>query len=78
MFPILGGYGLYILFSLPALLLGLWAQLKVQSAFNKFSRIRSYVGLTGAQVARRMLDSNGLNDVRVEETHGFLSDHYDP
>jgi len=78
MFPIFGGYGLYLLFSLPALLLGLWAQLKVQSAFNKFSRIRSYVGLTGAQVARRMLDSNGLSDVRVEETHGFLSDHYDP
>lgn len=78
MFPIFGGYGLYLLFSLPALLLGLWAQLKVQSAFNKFSRIRSYVGLTGAQVARRMLDSNGLSEIRVEETHGFLSDHYDP
>lgn len=78
MFPIFGGYGLYLLFSLPALLLGLWAQLKVQSAFNKFSRIRSFVGLSGAQIARRMLDSNGLNEVRVEETHGFLSDHYDP
>ncbi len=74
----LGGYGLYLLFSLPALLLGLWAQAKVKSAFEKFSRVRSNVGLTGAEIARRMLDSNGLNAVRVEETQGFLSDHYDP
>ncbi len=78
MYPIFGGYGLYLLFSLPALLLGLWAQFKVQSAFNKYSRVRSYTGLTGAQIARRMLDSNGLNEVRIEETGGFLSDHYDP
>ena len=74
----LGGYGLYILFSLPALLLGFWAQMKVKSAFNKYSKIRSYVGLTGAEVARRMLNSHGLNNVEVEETRGFLSDHYDP
>ncbi len=73
-----GGYGLYILFSLPALLLGFWAQMKVKGAFNKYSRIRSYVGLTGAEVARRMLNANGLSNVQVEETHGFLSDHYDP
>jgi Zn-dependent membrane protease YugP len=73
-----GGYGLYILFSLPALLLGFWAQIKVKGAFKKYSQIRSYVGLTGAEVARRMLNSSGLNHVQVEETRGFLSDHYDP
>lgn len=79
MFPwMFGGYGLYLLFSLPALLLGLWAQFKVKSAFNKYSRVRTYLGLTGAEIARRILDQNGLRDVRVEETHGFLSDHYDP
>jgi len=79
MYPFMfGGYGLYILFSLPALLLGFWAQMKVQSAFNKFSRVRSAVGLTGAQIARRMLDSHGLNNVSVEQVNGFLSDHYDP
>ena len=72
------GYGLYLLFSLPALLLGLWAQFKVQSAFKKFSQVRTYVGLTGGEVARRILDYNGLNDIPVEETGGFLSDHYDP
>jgi Zn-dependent membrane protease YugP len=78
MIPVFGGYGLYLLFSLPALLLGLWAQMKVKSAINKYSRVRSYIGLTGSEVARRMLDSNGLNQVRVEQTQGFLSDHYDP
>lgn len=73
-----GGYGIYLLFSLPALLLGLWAQYKVKSAFERYSKVRSFTGLTGAEVARRMLNSNGLNNVAVEETQGFLSDHYDP
>lgn len=78
-FPMFGaGYGLYMLFSLPALLLGLWAQFKVQGAFKKYSQIRTSAGLTGAQVARRILDSNGLRNVAVEETGGMLSDHYDP
>lgn len=69
---------IYFIFALPALLLGLWAQFKVQSAFKKYSQVRSMVGLTGAQVARRMLDSNGLQNVEVEQVSGFLSDHYDP
>lgn len=73
-----GGYGLYLLFSLPALLLGMWAQFKVQGSFKKYSQVRSYTGLTGAEVARRMLNSYGLNNVEVEQTSGFLSDHYDP
>lgn len=77
-FPLFGGYGLYLLFSLPALILGMWAQAKVQGAFKKYSKIRTYTGLTGAEVARRMLDSNGLNNVKIEQTRGFLSDHYDP
>lgn len=73
-----GGYGLYILFSLPALLLGLWAQSRVRSAFNKYSRVRLGTGLTGAQVARRILDASGLYDVVIEPVRGFMSDHYDP
>jgi len=77
-FPFLGGYGIYILFSHPALLLGLWAQYKVRSAFEKYSKVRTYVGLTGAEVARRILDINGLNDIQVEQVSGMLSDHYDP
>lgn len=73
-----GSYGLYLLFSLPALILGMWAQAKVQGAFKKYSKVRTYTGLTGADIARRMLDSNGLNHVKIEQSRGFLSDHYDP
>ncbi len=73
-----GGYGLYILISLPAILLGLWAQAKVRSAFEKYSRVRSARGLTGAQVARFLLDAYGLQHVQVEAVQGFLTDHYDP
>lgn len=72
------GYALYLMLSLPALLLGLWAQFKVRSAFGKNSQIRTYSGMTGAQVARRILDANGLYNVQVERVDGFLSDHYDP
>ncbi len=72
------GYGLYILISLPALLLGLYAQSKVQGSFNKYSRVRTSNGLTGAEVARRILDMNGLQNVTIEQSRGTLSDHYDP
>lgn len=73
-----GGYGLYILISLPALLLGLWAQAKVRSAFAEYSRVRVSTGLSGAEVARRILNGAGLYDVKVEPVRGFMSDHYDP
>lgn len=69
---------MYFVFALPALLLGLWAQFKVKSAFAKYSRVGSTVGLTGAEIARRMLDMSGLYNVQVEMTQGMLSDHYDP
>jgi len=73
-----GGYGLYILISLPALLLGLYAQAKVQGSYRKYSQVRMSNGMTGAEVARKILDLNGLNDVQIEQTRGTLSDHYDP
>jgi len=69
---------LYLLFALPALALGLWAQMRVRSAFGKYSRVRTMSGITGAQAARRILDANGLYNVNVERVSGFLSDHYDP
>ena len=72
------GYGLYFLFALPALLLGLYAQFKVQSAFKKYSKVRTSNGMTGAEIARRILDNKSLQDVQIEKTSGFLSDHYDP
>lgn len=63
---------------LPALILAFWAQNKVQSAFRRYLRVPSRSGLTGAQVARMLLDQHGLRDVPVEMTHGHLTDHYDP
>lgn len=68
----------YFLLVVPALLLGLWAQSRVKSAYNQYGRIYSSRGLTGQQVARRILDENGLRDVRVERVSGSLTDHFDP
>jgi len=73
-----GGYGLYLLISLPALILGLYAQAKVQGSFSKYSKVRTNNGMTGAEVARQILDTNNLQDVKIEQTRGTLSDHYDP
>jgi Zn-dependent membrane protease YugP len=69
---------LYFLFGLPALLLGLYAQWRVKSAFNKYSKVRTMRNVTGAQVARTLLDAQGLHEVSIEKSSGFLSDHYDP
>lgn len=69
---------LYLVFALPGLLLGLWAQSRVKSAFNKYSRVRTLRNMTGAEVARSLLDAEGLFDVSIEEVKGTLSDHYDP
>ena len=69
---------LYLVFALPGLLLGLWAKSRVKSAFNKYAQVRTMRNVTGAEVARALLDSQGLYDVVIEETKGFLSDHYDP
>ncbi|MCS7259152.1 MAG: zinc metallopeptidase [Anaerolineae bacterium] len=68
----------FLLFIVPVFILGLIAQLAVQGRFNRYSQVRTLRGLTGAQAARAILDANGLVDVAIEETTGFLSDHYDP
>jgi Zn-dependent membrane protease YugP len=62
----------------PTMLLAMWAQMKVKSAYNKWSRVGGSSRLTGAQAADRMLRHAGIHDVQIEETRGFLSDHYDP
>ncbi len=69
---------LYMMMLLPALLLAGIASLMVKLTFSKYSKVRAYSGMTGAQAAERMLRSNGIFDVTVEQTDGFLSDHYDP
>ncbi len=63
---------------LPGLLIGLWAQWRLRSAFGKYSQVPVASGLTGAQAARRILDNAGLTNVPVEEVEGKLTDHYDP
>ena len=68
----------YILLVIPAMLIALWAQMRVKSTFAKYTRAGTYGGLTGAQAARRILDANGLTDVRIEPVRGSLTDHYDP
>src|SRR5436305_11051939 len=68
----------YLLFALPALALSLWASWRTKSAFNKYSRVRTVRGLTGAQAAQEMLRSAGVTGVQVVPTNGFLSDHYNP
>jgi Zn-dependent membrane protease YugP len=60
------------------LVLGLWAQFRVKSSFAKYSQVRSASGLTGGEIAKRILADNGIGDVRVERIEGELNDHYDP
>ncbi|MCL4304208.1 MAG: zinc metallopeptidase [Anaerolineae bacterium] len=69
---------LFWLFALPGLLLGLYAQARIKSNFATYSQVRTPGDLTGAQVARALLDSQGLQDITIEPTAGALTDHYDP
>jgi len=69
---------LYIVLLAPAVILSLVAQGMVSRAFNKYRKVRSSTGLTGAEAASRMLRANGIVDVGIEPTQGMLSDHYDP
>jgi len=68
----------FIVYLVIIMLLPLYTQFKVKSTYNKYAKIRSTSGMTGAQVARLILDRNGLQDVKVVESKGFLSDHYNP
>ena len=61
-----------------ALLVTLAAQIYINSSYNKTKRIKNRAGITGAQTARKILDENGLSNVKVEEVSGILGDHYDP
>ena len=73
-----GSLGPYLLFMIPPLLLGLWAQSRVRRNFAKYSQVGTASGMSGSQVARQMLDAEGLYDVKVERVPGQLTDHYDP
>ena len=68
----------YFLFMLPPLIFMIWAQFRVSSSYNRYSKVRNMSGLTGAQAAQTLLEHNGLGDVKLEGTKGKLTDHYDP
>lgn len=69
---------MYIIYFLIILILPIYAQIKVKKTYSKFSQVSATKGMTGAQVARMILDNHGLFDVRVVPTQGVLSDHYNP
>ena len=68
----------YIIFVLPALILAMWAQTNVNSTFNKYKSVSNSRGYTAYDVTRRILNMNGLNNVKIERVSGHLSDHFDP
>lgn len=85
MYGYTGGYYLYgdtdiILYMLllVSMVVAMFAQVSVSSTFKKYSKVKSYSNLTGEQAARKILDMNGLRNVRIEHVRGNLTDHYDP
>lgn len=80
-----GGYGYYGYYFDPTMILvligavlSMWASSRVSGTFNKFARVRSASGMTGAEAAQRLLHSQGIYDVTVEAVRGEMTDHYDP
>ena len=67
-------YGLAII----SLVITLGAQAYISSSYSKYSKVNNNKGITGAEVARKLLDKHGLQDIKVQQVSGYLSDHYDP
>ena len=79
--PYMGYYGIdmyYIVLVLPCVLFAFWAQSQVNGTFNRYSRVMSRRGLTGAQAAQAVLRANGVSGVNIEYVAGKLTDHFDP
>ena len=74
----MSGFGLYIVCLLVPLGFGMYAQHKVKSTFRRYSELPEDSGMTGAQIAERILIANGLTDVPVRSVPGWFTDHYDP
>lgn len=71
-------FGIYLVFLLPALLLGLYAQMRLSSTYSHYINQPISTGVSGAEAARRVLDAAGLNNLPIREIPGQLTDHYDP
>lgn len=68
----------YLFLVLPAIILSIWASFNVNSTYKKYAKVKTHSGLTSNDVVRRILDANGLYNVRIEHISGNLTDHYDP
>jgi len=76
-----GGFGFgshWLLYIGVPLIIGIWAQIRVSSAFRKWGEVRASSNITGAEAAREILQAAQIHDVEVVETNDFLGDHYDP
>ena len=67
-----------IVLLIPAMIFAVWAQFKVRNTYAKWSKVRATAGMTGAQMAKSIMQRNGVGDVGIEGVPGVLSDHYDP
>ncbi len=74
----LGYFDPTVILLIPAIILAMWAQARVSSTFNKYSKVINMRGMTGAEAARLILDRNGLRNVRVQHIPGNLTDNFDP
>src|SRR5438046_6874032 len=72
-----GGHHFFLYLIIPAIL-GIWAQIRVTGAFNRWGKVRATSNITGAECAREILQAAQIHDVDVVQTDGFLGDHYDP
>jgi len=69
---------LTMLLSIVGVVVILWAQFTINGSYKKYKKLKTVKGLSGQEIARTILDSNGLTDIHIVETKGELSDHYDP
>src|SRR5256884_6728866 len=77
-YPIGYGGSHWLLYIGVPLIIGIWAQIRVTSAFRRWSKVRASSNITGAECAREILQAAQIHDVDVVETNDFLGDHYDP
>lgn len=68
----------YFIFALPAMLFAMWAQWRVQAAYQKWSQVAGAKGLSGSDVARVLMQNEGLGNIQIDRVAGMLTDHYDP
>jgi len=70
--------GIAFIVIIAALLLGMWAQMRISGAYNKWKQVSARSGITGAEAARYIMRKAGIEDVKITSTQGHLTDHYDP